>query len=298
MTTLPLQSELPDVLLFASDCHFARQTLEAMLQKGITVAGLVLDGPLSIDEPMRLTPPARQLLQVDRKDSIVDTASREGIPVYRVGNLRSPAAIRLVFERSASVLLSVCYPRLIPGRLLRATPGYALNVHPSRLPDLRGPDPLFWTFHRGDAETAVTIHHMSRDLDAGAIAVSALHPVESGVDEPTLETSLASVAAQLFYDLRPQVNAGTLPARPQNSVSASYAPHPTGDDFRIDSTWTARRAFTFARGVEQRDVPIRITTGGVERVVRHVWSWGVQADGPGQPVELADGYLMVDWWPQ
>jgi hypothetical protein len=44
-----------------------------------------------------------------------------------------------------------------------------INLHPSLLPELRGPDPVFRTIERGVTSTGFTIHSVADEIDAGTI---------------------------------------------------------------------------------------------------------------------------------
>ena len=44
-----------------------------------------------------------------------------------------------------------------------------VNMHPSLLPDLRGPDPIFRTLERGISESGFTLHKVAAEFDAGQI---------------------------------------------------------------------------------------------------------------------------------
>lgn len=55
-----------------------------------------------------------------------------------------------------------------------------INLHPSLLPALRGPDPVFRTLERGLATTGFTIHDVHDDFDAGRILHQETFPIPPG----------------------------------------------------------------------------------------------------------------------
>src|ERR1700686_2568971 len=61
------------------------------------------------------------------------------------------------------------FPRILDAGVLALPRLGVLNVHPSLLPRHRGPDPLFWTFFDSEAETGVTVHWITQEVDAGDI---------------------------------------------------------------------------------------------------------------------------------
>ena len=66
-----------------------------------------------------------------------------------------------------TLIVSCFYPDLIPTALLDLAPG--INVHPSDLPQWRGPDPVIHTILSGQLSTAICIHELAEGLDTGAI---------------------------------------------------------------------------------------------------------------------------------
>ena len=157
----------------------------------------------------------------------------------------SPASL-IVFRRRSSV-----YPDL-----------GSLNVHPSLLPDNRGPDPLFWTFRRGDAFTGVTIHLMDVGLDTGAILLQKRLEVPDGIGELLLEQRLADSGAELLREALSGLAAGRIQPVPQESARATRYPLPDSEDFVVTPERPARWAYNFARGLYTREVPICIQVEG------------------------------------
>ena len=50
--------------------------------------------------------------------------------------------------------------------------------------------------------------------------------------------------------------------RPQAEVEASWQPHPSAEDFRIDPGWCAQHAFDFMRGTAHWGQPYPVTVEG------------------------------------
>ena len=104
------------------------------------------------------------LLATQSDQNIVALATERNIPVWEVGDLRASATRETLAGYAPDALCVACFARKLPASLLALPRLGALNVHPSLLPDNRGPDPLFWTFWRGDEATGVTIHLMDERL--------------------------------------------------------------------------------------------------------------------------------------
>ena len=109
-------------------------------------------------------------------------------------------------------IVVVAYGALIPEVLLDRT--LWLNVHPSLLPRWRGAAPVERAIMAGDAESGVTIHRTTAELDAGPIAAQRAFPI-SGEDAGAVYAKAGAVAAELLEDVlaapefRPQPEEGT-----------------------------------------------------------------------------------------
>ena len=82
---------------------------------------------------------------------------------------RHPGDVAHVVEAAEPDLL-VCftYPHLLDDRTIAAPRIAALNVHPGRLPEYRGPNPL-WAIYRGDDEMGITVHRIASGFDTGRV---------------------------------------------------------------------------------------------------------------------------------
>ena len=90
------------------------------------------------------------------------------------------------------------YDRIVGEPLLSAYAGRILNIHPSLLPNYGGKGMVGMAVHQavlaaGETESGCTVHHVTADIDAGAILGQARVPVEPG-DTP--DTLAARVLAQ------------------------------------------------------------------------------------------------------
>lgn len=177
-----------------------------------------------------------------------------------------------------------------------------INVHPSLLPDLRGPDPLFWTFRRNDRETGVTLHKMTPEFDAGPIIEQQAISITSGATESNLERILAVAGAKLTRNLLSNIEKGLDHTIDQDPHAATYAPHPEPEAFCVRYDFTVDHAYNFVRGVEERGVPFQYVGHGGRSItfVRILDRNGeandirVASAGNTKWIEFSDGWLQVE----
>lgn len=104
--------------------------------------------------------------------AIKPLAEQLGLRVHQIDTFTGwqPPAFGDAEDESCNLIVAVSFGLLIPPRILgRATYG-GLNVHPSLLPDLRGPSPIEWTILQGRATAGLSLQtlHPSR-FDEGIV---------------------------------------------------------------------------------------------------------------------------------
>ena len=187
-----------------------------------------------------------------------------------------------------------CFPWKIPGWVRALAPAGCLNVHPSLLPDGRGPEPLFWAFRWGLAETGVTVHQIDAGWDTGPIVAQRALVVPEAATVATLERSLAAMGGDLLREVLPQACVGSLVATPQDPDAGRYAPFPAEQDLRIDTSWPAADAARFMRAVAPTygPVTIRVLETGRQYAVSDVLAV-LPPDAEDLPVRREDHSLAI-----
>jgi methionyl-tRNA formyltransferase len=181
------------------------------------------------------------------EQSIVQQAWQQRLPVYEVSQPGTPAFLDWVSNLRVDVACVACFNRILPAALLNLPRHGFLNLHPSRLPDYRGPEPLFWQLRDGISPVGVTVHWMSEALDQGDIAAQRDVPLPDGVDWRSIERRCAETGGALLVEVFDQLEQGQIKRAPQPE-GGSYQPMPAADDFDLHIEWSARRAFNFMRG--------------------------------------------------
>lgn len=101
--------------------------------------------------------------------SLSELALAAGIPVFQTCDINSKAAFRELSKLPFDLLICVGFDRLFGRSVVELPRLGAWNCHPSMLPDLRGPSPVFWSLKRGDQRLGVTIHCLDLREDHGPI---------------------------------------------------------------------------------------------------------------------------------
>ncbi len=104
-----------------------------------------------------------------RTQGLAELALAAGIPVFQTCDVNSVKALRELSKIPFDLLICVGFDCLFKQEVLHLPARGAWNCHPSFLPDLRGPAPIFWALKRGDTSIGVSIHQLDLREDNGPL---------------------------------------------------------------------------------------------------------------------------------
>jgi methionyl-tRNA formyltransferase len=226
-----------------------------------------------------------------RPNGVKTAALERGIAVLQPERVRRPEAIDEVLAFGPDVIIVASFGQILPKRLLDSPPGGCLNLHPSLLPQYRGPSPIACSILSGDTATGTTLMLMAPEMDAGPIVSqreTLILPCETTGE---LEARLADLSGTLLLDHLTPWLAGALKPREQDDASATYTRRLTKEDGQINWSEAAGRlqrmvraynpwpaAYTFWRDRQLKILRARSASGEAE---------------PGRVVGLSEGRLRV-----
>lgn len=254
------------IIFFGMPGRFSAPPLAALLAAGAQVVAVAVPAPPGAPPVAHLpaaTSPASLLLPVAgaAPPNILQLAADRGIPALAIARPAGPEAAAAVAGLRPDLACVACWPWRLPPALLGLPRHGFLNVHPSALPELRGPEPLFWALRSGAEAAGVTIHHMDEGLDTGDIVLQGEAALPAGLGWHEAELRAAELGGRLLAEAVGLLARGHMPRRPQGP--GSYRPSPQGTDFAIDPAWPARRAFAFMRGVADWGRPFPVAACGL-----------------------------------
>ncbi|MHB9294062.1 methionyl-tRNA formyltransferase [Hollandina sp. SP2] len=227
----------------------ALETLVSLEQAGsYEVVGIVTNpdsprGRHGKPEPTELSAAATRLSE---------TRHAQGMPgLVQLKPENHSAAVRdQVAALKPDLLISFAYGRIFGPRFLGIFPRGGINIHPSLLPQYRGPTPIQAAILAGDQETGITIQTLAQEMDAGDILVQERFPLSGEETTGDLSALMAQKAAVLLPDLLMRLTRSMFIGRPQVHEQASFCSLITKEDGHIDWSWSAAhiaariRAFT------------------------------------------------------
>ena len=145
------------------------------------------------------------------------------IPVCSTRDINGRDGLGFLQARAPQLLVSAFFDQRLEEVAL-AIPGRSLNIHPSLLPQFAGVDPVVQALLSG-APLGVTVHHMTPQLDAGAIVAQQGLTAGTGDSVFRLTARLFETGAGLLVEAMPRIRAHD-PGRPQDA-GGSYQSWPT-----------------------------------------------------------------------
>jgi methionyl-tRNA formyltransferase len=278
---------------------FGGPALAALLDAGAEVVAVAVPAPPGAPPvaPAFALParPQQFVLGPQRGLSLLELAAARGLPALALRRMGDPAVPVALAALRPDLLVVACWPWRLPPAVLAVPRLGALNLHPSPLPELRGPEPLFWAFHEGRAQTAVTLHWMDAGLDTGPIALQRALDLPLGASWREAEVGAAELGAELLGEGFALLATGRLPRRAQGD-GGSYRPAPGEADFTLDPGWPAERAFRFMRGTANWGRPYEVVADGFTLRLGAALSFE-PAGELGAPYKVARGVARVQFSP-
>ena len=302
------------ILYFGILGSLSRGPLAALLKAKLDVVGIVLpldrvppyqlvaNGRFQSIEPILPTVLNKNLLG-NRPPSLLEIASENNIPAFAVRDFNSEETINVLRQLGPDLICVSCFPHRLPLQLLTLPSVGCLNVHPSRLPQFRGPAPLFWTFQRGIRESGVTVHFMDEGFDTGDIVGQRPYFLKDGISEREAEQDLGRIGGDLLVEVVQQISLNKVDRQPQPDgyLADSW---PADKDFELLLTWSARHAFNFMRGTAVWERPYFVNIDGKKIRLNRVISYQKQQklgepfkiEGNQISIQFSNGVLVCDYF--
>jgi methionyl-tRNA formyltransferase len=195
--------------LLASGANFSCEVLQALQRQHYLPRLLILpEYP-----PAQASPYAGSEILSSATQSRLIRMAQDIEPGYAPASQQASCA-NLIEQHAIDFLLVACWPYLIGNTLIKSARKGALNMHPSLLPDFRGPDPIQQQLDCEQSSFGVSLHLLSQQFDQGDIIAQAeLGNLERTPDRAYLERRSALLGTELFITAVKQHEQGWKPVR-------------------------------------------------------------------------------------
>ncbi|MDQ3614182.1 MAG: hypothetical protein M3412_07610 [Chloroflexota bacterium] len=196
---------------FGMRCDFTRAALEGVMDSGSAIVPTAMILPAS---PRPKAPGWPEPLF----DRWLGSLEIEILELGGGGNADWRPALERIEDLRPSLGIGACFPYKVPRPIREALPLGVVNIHPSLLPALRGPDPVADALKRGLDTTGVSLHLMDDGWDTGPVLAQERVAIPEGVDALTFEASLARRGGEMLATVIAAWQAGSLVPRPQGET--------------------------------------------------------------------------------
>lgn len=182
-------------------------------------------------------------------------ARRHGIPLHTTTDINGPATTQALREARPDLIVSLHFDQIFTADTLALAPQGGINVHPSLLPDHRGPIPTFWAMIERRPRFGVTVHRLAPRIDAGGILAQEAVPFPPRTSTSQAARLLHQRGAALAATVAQRIASGDTPAEAQPPI-LPYCPFPP-------ATLLRQAAREGCRLLSWRDLPaaLRAPTG-------------------------------------
>lgn len=240
-------------IVFAGNPGIAVPSLEALVNlqlagKDYRLAG-VLTSPDRIRGRRKIPEPLEISIAASRFSERLRAAGQGQILQFKPEKL-SPEVGASIAPLEPDLLVSFAYRHLFSPAFLALFSLGGINIHPSLLPQYRGPSPIQAAILNREQETGITIQTLASAMDTGDILAQERFPLTGRETAASLSDAFARKAADLLPGVLQGIAQGSIQRKSQDNRDATYCSLIAKGDGRIDWSCTAAhidaqiRAFT------------------------------------------------------
>lgn len=172
----------PRVIFVGFPSDFSLGFLYGLLQLDVEVCGIVT------------SPGAHPAILGDNALSRI--ADHLGVPLLRAWRINDDhSRIDLAALRAEGAIMA-SFNQIVHAPTLRIPRHGFLNVHPSLLPQFRGPEPVYWAIAEGAEQTGISLHRAVPKVDAGPVLAQAAVPIRADDTSGTLTRTLVGAGVE------------------------------------------------------------------------------------------------------
>ncbi len=225
-------------IAFLGTPDFAVPPLRELVNAGYEVVGVFTQPDRPRDRGQKTQP-----------SPVKETALALGLPVFAFERIRRAEGVAALTALAPDLMVTAAFGQILSQKVLDIPRIGCVNVHGSLLPQYRGPAPIQWAVIRGEAETGITTMMTDAGIDTGDILLQRATPIGPEETAGELFDRMAALGAETLLETLRQLEAGTLPRRPQNHDEATHFPMLTRETGRVDWTQPAAQVHNLVRGV-------------------------------------------------
>ena len=225
-------------IVFFGTPHFAATNLNALINAGYDIAGIVCPPDSKKGRGKQLKPCA-----------VKEVGIANNIPVLQPLKLRDDDFIHQLKSLNADLFVVVAF-RMLPKSVWNLPSNGTINLHTSLLPNYRGAAPINWVLINGEKETGITTFFIDQQIDSGAIIKQEKIKLTETTTAAELHNTLMHKGSELLINTLESIKKNTVCHQKQESnLAISEAPKITKELLKIDWNKSANEIHNLVRGL-------------------------------------------------
>jgi methionyl-tRNA formyltransferase len=165
--------------------------------------------------------------------SSYELAVLKSLPHSVVQNMNDRASLVQLADLKIDLLVVAICKNILKSEVLEIPQFGAINIHPSLLPQYRGPSPAFWALYHRENESGVTLHRMTTKIDQGDIVGQHRFSIKRGWGEDDIVRKGMELAAEhLAAAIETVKKQQRIEISIEQAEKASYFSYPTASQRR------------------------------------------------------------------
>ena len=197
-------------ILFMGSPKFALPVLKNLIDSQHDLVAIYTQPDKPAGRGNKMTSPAIKLF-----------AESLGFKVHQPSSLKDPKILQEASQLNPDLIVVAAYGKLIPKELLLIPRYGCWNLHPSLLPEYRGPSPVVSAILDGKITTGVTLMQMDEGLDTGPIISQEKIRIDINESVKKCTEKLFAIGADMLIKNLPDLISGTVISKPQMKAFAT-----------------------------------------------------------------------------
>ena len=181
-----------------------------------------------------------------------DFAKNNNIPYYYFKKGDNKNIEHWVKNINPDLIVVYSMSQLLKENIIKIPKYGAINLHPSYLPEYRGPNPVFWMYYNYKLNPGITVHYIDKGEDTGDIICQERCSISTGEKLSIYHNKIDHIGVRLLLQAIDDISSGTVHRIEQGIKSPTQkAKNIKQDEYRklINwDEWGGERIFHFLNG--------------------------------------------------
>lgn len=228
-------------IIFMGTPEFAVASLDALVQAGANIVGVVTAPDKPAGRGMKLT-----------ESAVKKYAAERGLDLLQPEKLRDPGFLDALRKLKADLQIVVAF-RMLPEVVWDMPPMGTVNLHGSLLPQYRGAAPINWAVINGEEYTGVTTFQLQHAIDTGNILLQEKFAISETDTAGDVHDTMKNIGADLLVRTVQALAEGSIKPMTQEKaaegIELKHAPKLFTETQKIDWSLPVDKIYDLIRGL-------------------------------------------------